>query len=896
LEAITITLNGREVSGHSGMTIMELARESGIYIPTLCSDPNLVSIGACRICIVEDELSGRLFASCVTPIAPGMVINTESPRVINHRENLIKLMLASHPDTCIVCDKGNRCQLRQIASDMGIGWIELQRIPQLARIEEVNPFIERDLSKCILCAKCIRADQELVVVGAIDYINRGFISKPAALNDLPLENSECTFCGTCVAMCPTGALSEKRKSYRGAISTTASTICPYCGCGCGITFYVKDNRIVRAVPDMDNSLNHSTLCVRGSYGYDFVHSQERLVSPLIKENGEFVEVSWEKAIKNVAEQFTRINKEHGSDSMALFGSSKCTNEENYLIQKFARCVLGTNNVDNGSRLYNAASVKGLIDTIGFPCTTSMLEDIEKSDVIVVIGANPSSSAPLIEYTIKRAVKSGRTKLILIDPLQTKLSAWAEIWLKPAFGTDMDLINGISKSIVEDDLINCRSVEKSSGNFPAFVTSLKSTILQQVEDTAGVSIEDIKHTAQLLADAKRTALVYGNGITQYPGALHGVIALANLALMIGSVEDKTTGIYALQRENNGQGACDIGALPDFLPGYMDVKDIKARNAFGDFWKCRLPSERGLTALEMIEQAKNGALKGMYIIGENMVSSFPQPARVKEALESLEFLVVQDMYLTETAKLATVVLPAASFAEKEGTFTNFEGRVQKINKVIEPVGDCMADWHILTRLANKMGSPMKYTSPQQVMNEIIQLFSLMAETTDTGGKKESGKVRRLDFPTLNRNLFNRPSGKSYKFMVPDKGASVSEKSNDEYPFNLIAGSTLFHFGSGTRSSKSMPLMEYLPDVFIAVNKQDAKNLHIEQGDKVKVLSSYGEADALVDITNDLSPGTVFMPISFPHAPVYGLFSNEIDIETGSPALKMCTVKLERIEVNE
>jgi len=329
------------------MTILELAKESGIDIPTLCHDPQLDSVGACRVCLVEDERNNALLASCVAPIASGMVINTHSPRVIERRKTIVKLMLASHPDSCLVCDKGNRCQLRKIASDLDIGLVELQRIPQMAGIEEVNPFLERDLSKCILCAKCIRACQELVVEGAIDYFQRGFAAIPATLNNLPLENSECTFCGTCVALCPTGALAEKEKTYRGTTQAVVQTTCPFCGCGCSICLEVKDGHIVRVTPGKENSVNKGALCVRGSYGCDFVNSPDRLLNPLVKDNGNFKELSWEEALEMVGTQFQRIKDEYGSDSLTVVGSSKCTNEENYLLQRFARSVLGTNNIDNG---------------------------------------------------------------------------------------------------------------------------------------------------------------------------------------------------------------------------------------------------------------------------------------------------------------------------------------------------------------------------------------------------------------------------------------------------------------------------------------------------------------------------------------------------------------------
>ena len=769
MQPVTITLDGREVSGHSGMTILELARESGIDIPTLCYDPHLTSIGACRICLVENEQTGALAASCVTPIAPGMIIDTHSPRVIEHRKNIVKLLLASHPDSCLVCDKGNRCQLRQLASDMDIGLVEFQRIPQMATIEEVNPFIERDLSKCILCAKCIRACQELVVEGAIDYFQRGFANKPATLNNLPLEDSECTFCGTCVALCPTGALTEKEPLYRGTTKTTVQTICPFCGCGCRISLEVKDNHIVRVSPvevdktrpredgvnpvrnssgalnpsaeqrgSISNGVNHGTLCVRGSYGCDFIHSPDRLTIPLVKVNpvrndwdlktavsernlnseygssplssrnggtngvkDSFTEVSWKQVLELVATEFKRIKDEHGPNSLAILGSSKCTNEENYLLQRFARCVLGINNIDNGSRLYSSATRLGLGSSIGFSGTTNYLSNLEQSEVIMVVGANPSASAPIVEYAIKRAVKYKGAKLILIDPRQTKLSSFAHLWLRPKIGTDVALLNSLAKVIIDEGLLDEEFVARRTDNFKALTKTLERYSPEYAETVTGIPNHEIRAAARLYAMASRAAIVYGTGITQHPRGIDGVKAVPNLALLTGNIGRRGGGIYALQRENNGQGACDMGALPDFLPGYQSVADTQTRRKFEEYWKVSLPANPGLTAMEIIEQAKEGKIKGLYIVGENPILSFPHSSSVAEALASLNFLVVQDMFLTETARLANVILPAASFAEKEGTFTNFEGRVNRVRKAIEPPGESLPDWEIILLLAEKMG---------------------------------------------------------------------------------------------------------------------------------------------------------------------------------------------------
>ena len=884
LQSITITLNGREVSGHPGMTILELAKESGIDIPTLCHDPQLTSVGACRVCLVEDERNSALLASCVAPIAPGMVINTLSARVIERRKTIVKLMLASHPDSCLVCDKGNRCQLRKIASDLDIGLVELQRIPQMAGIEEVNLFIERDLSKCILCAKCIRACQELVVEGAIDYFRRGFATIPATLNNLPLENSECTFCGTCVALCPTGALTEKEKTYRGTTQTVVQTTCPFCGCGCSIGLEVKDGHVVRVMPGKKSSVNKGTLCVRGSYGCDFVNSPDRLTKPLVKDNGNFEELSWEEALELVGTQFQRIKDEYGGDSLAVLGSSKCTNEENYLLQRFARSVLGTNNIDNGGRLYNSASRIGLGSSLGFSGTTNYLSDLEQSELILVIGADPNSSAPAVGYAIKHAVKQRGVKLLLIDPRQTKLSLFAHLWLRPEVGTDVALINGLAKVIIDEGLLDEEFVTRRTDNFEAFDESLKKYTLEYVEKTTGIKGREIRTAARLYARASRAAIVYGTGITQYTTGTDGVKALANLALLTGNIGRKGGGVYALQRENNGQGACDMGTLPKFLPGYQSVTDAQARGKFEERWGASLPAEAGLTTLEIMEQAKKGEIKGMYIVGENPVLSFPNSRLITEILTSLDFLVVQDMFLTETARLANVVLPAASFAEKEGTFTNFEGRVNRVRKAIEPIGESLPDWEIVVRLADRMDYPLPFSSLQDVMSEIEELVPSYEAYTDSERQDELayGETGR----TYGRQLLEGFARFSPIEYTPQAG----ERKSD-YPFTLLTGTILYHFGTGSRSFRSLRLRKFSPEAYVEICESDARKLAITDGEKVKVISAVGEVTTMVKITNTLGKGMLFMPVSFPEAPVNELFAIVLNPETKAPSLKACSVKIEK-----
>ena len=724
MDTITITLNGAEVHGSAGMTILELAQQNGIYIPTLCHDPHLKPVGACRVCLVEDEKSGFLMASCVTPIASGMKINTESEKVLDARRTVVELLLAGHPDACIICDKGNTCQLRKIASELGIGNIEFDRIRRFYPIETTNPFIERDLSKCIMCGKCIRGCQEIEGIGAIDYAHRGFRAKPATALDLPLEQSNCEFCGLCVYLCPVGALTDKLSRYRGEAKESVRTVCPYCGVGCSLFLNVRDNEVISVSPAEEGSVNGISLCVKGRYGYDFVHSPERLKTPLIKKNGIFTESTWEEALRFVAEKLKSIKEDYGSPALGGLGSYRCTNEDNYLLQKFIRTALGSNNIDNSDSVNVLPFLNGLKESFGMGVTTNSIEEIEVSDVILVIGADITESHPIIGQKVKHAVTDNDAKVIIVDPEEIKLDRFADMHLKSNAGTEGALINGLIHVMINEGLYNKEFVDARTEGFETVKDHISKYSPEYVEGITGIVAEDIRQVAHIYSRAKQSSIIAGQSLIQNGYGKEIAICLANLALLTGNVGKEGCGICYAVPHNNLQGACDMGLLPNNLPGYQGLNDPDIREKFESAWNIKVPDAAGFTTREMFHAAREGKIKGMYIVGNNVVLSNPDKDYTVEALKSLGFLVVQDIFMSETAELADVVLPAASFAEKDGTFTNTDRRIQRIRKAIDPLGQAKPDWEIIAELSTMIGYPMKYESPEQIMEEITSVIPLYA----------------------------------------------------------------------------------------------------------------------------------------------------------------------------
>ena len=882
---ITCTLNGRAVSGRQGNTILELAQNAGIYIPTLCNDPALKPVGACRICLVEDENSGRLLASCVTPIAPDMRIRTDSPTVLDARRVILKLLIANHPESCLVCDKGNRCRLRQLAAEMGIAEIDYDRMPSMVETQDLNPFIKRDLSKCILCAKCIRADQELVVVGAIDYLHRGFDAHPATLMERPLEASECTFCGTCVSLCPTGALSEKLPVFVGTAGSRTATICGYCGCGCSLWAHTVDNRVVYITPKAEDSMNGPTLCVRGHYGGDYLNNRDRLTSPLIHKDGELKPASWDEALDLIADRLKGIVEQWGPEAVGVIGSARYTNEENYLLQKIARSALGTPNVDGDARIHAMAGVIGLREVLGVGAATNPLEDIERAEAIFIIGAQPTESHPVAGYHIKRAVRFNGAKLIHAGYMDDALALMADVRLRVRPGGEYTLLLGLLKALSDSGAQGVRDAE----GWEAFYDTVQSVSFADVEEITGVSRSAVKEAAAILKSTARCALVFGAGVTQSPDGLEDVKAIGHAALLIGCLGVSGGGIFPLDKAANTQGACDMGAVTEWLPGYANPDGSDAKALFKGLWGKEPPSARGMTLFEMLDAARKGTIKALYFLGEDATGLFPE--LTADALRNLEFLAVQGLFPTDAAKAAHVVFPGAAYAEKDGTFTNLERRIQRLRPAAPPPGDAKPDWWILSSLLHRMTGRGEYESVSDVMKEIAKAVPDYAGVQYSRLERGSLFQPCEDIEALGEAILFRGGVKKVTLGLNGMNGNGSPAAADPYyPFIAIQSDT--HFHHGTLSGRSRRLSSILPTSRILMHPDDIASLNLQPGSSVRALSRWGSLTAELRDSEETSPGRLLV-ISGPDGYAMSrLHSGELDRITKTPSLAYVPVRLEPI----
>lgn len=883
MSTVTLEINEKTVTGRTGMTILDLARDSGIPIPTLCHDPALTDIGACRICLVEETNRGILLPACVTQIAQGMVIKTDSFRVIENRRAIVHLLMANHPESCIVCDKGNRCRLRALAAEMGIGAIPLDPMPLYFPTFDVNPFFKRDMGKCILCGKCIRGDQELVVEGVLDYVNRGFDSRPATFQNAPLEQAGCTFCGTCLSLCPTGALSETQLGHQGSLSQEVTTVCSHCACGCGLTVEVESDRVIRVTPVKDPQRG-PVLCVKGHFGFNYVHSPDRLQTPLIRKEGSLVEATWEEALAKIKEGFEQLTEKGGSEVLGCLASPHLTNEELYLFQKLARIGFQTPHIDNGSRLSMAPVLTVQHQVWGQVGATAPLEKLARAELIWVMGANPNETAPVMGYFIKRAVLQKKAQLVVVDPRKTKLALNARLWLRPQPGSDLSLITLMIHHLLTENRLNQAYIYSQTDGFLEWKESFLKQDFKAMRETVDYSPDDIHQAVELFVKAKGVALVLGSGITQQLQATALVMGLHNLMLLTGQWGQPESGFYPVLKESNAQGAWDMGVVPDLLPGYLSLTDNGALTKIESRWGKAVPKGPGLTALEMIAAAQQGTLKGLYLASEDPLGTYPDRQWVKEALEKLEFLVVQDLFLTDTALMAQVVLPTVSFFEKEGTATNLERRVLALNQGLPTQGRAKTDGDIFSLLLHSFCGTAARFSPQDILEEIRELVPGYGSVT----------ADRLSKGPVFLPAFNQ-SGKSISFLMPkiqlDRMARESQ-----YPFLMISGSLLFHLGGGNRTWKDWRLKSITPQAQVVICPEDARTIGIEPGNNVEIRTPRGSLIVAARVGDEVSPGVVFLPLPYPELKINQVFENFWDPSSKGSLHKICPVQIIKIGAKE
>jgi len=909
-----IEIDGNKYDVPEGLTVLQAAELVGIDIPHLCYHEQLSPSAACRLCVVEVEGTKTLVASCAHPVSDGLKVKTDTERVRRARKLAIELLVSDCAQDCMTCEQAGNCKLQDYAYEYQIFFFSKKEpLSQEKRegtrfegdrhekhdypIDFSNPFIERDFNKCILCGRCVSVCNEIQVSEVLDFSQRGFNTKIATGFDDPLQDSPCVFCGQCVWVCPTGALTELAAKGKGRAwdMEKVRTTCTYCGCGCTVDLNVKDNNIVKVTSVEDSPVGSGALCVKGRFGYDFVHSPERLTTPLIKRDGKFEEATWDEALTLVANKLTEIKEEYGPDSIGLLSSAKCTNEENYLMQKFARAIIGTNNIDHCARLCHASTVAGLVRAFGSGAMTNSISEIDGADAILVTGSNTTEAHPVIGSAIKRTVKFNGTKLIVVDPRRIELAQRADIYLRQKCGTDVAWINGMMNVIIHEGLHDREFIEKRTEGFEELKKTVAKYTPEYVEDITGIPADDLREAAIAYASAERAMIFYSMGITQHTTGTDNVLSIANLAMLTGNVGKESAGVNPLRGQSNVQGACDLGALSNVYSGYQSVTDEEIRQKFESAWNVDLPDEVGLTVVEMINAAYDGDVKAMYIMGENPALSDPDLNHAREGLKRLDFLVVQDIFLTETAKFADVVLPAASCVEKDGTITNTERRIQRIRKAVSPIGKSKADWKIICELSDYMGYKMDYSSPADIMDEIASLTPIYG-----GIHYDRLENEELAWPCadrehpgtkfLHKGEFSRGKGKFHavEYIPPQ------ELPDEEYPFVLTTGRVLYHFHTGEMTRRVSGLDEIYPEALVEINPSDAYNLEIDSGELIKVTSRRGSLIAKAEVTERVSKGTIFMTFHFKEAAANLLTGSFLDPVAKIPEYKVSAVEVEKVKI--
>ncbi|MBP3810486.1 MAG: formate dehydrogenase subunit alpha [Clostridiales bacterium] len=899
---VNITVNGKALSVNENSTILEACSANKIRIPTLCYLKQINEIGSCRICMVEIEGYKNLFAACRTKVQEGMVISTESEKLTSYRKHMLELILSNHKVDCLNCARNGKCQLQELCNEYDIRDTEIKgsrrhienKLPRL----DSNPYLSYDPSKCIHCMRCISMCNRAAVNGALQTGRSGLFKTIEAPFGENWKSTICESCGNCATACPTGALTVKRKrKYRSWETKKVLTTCPHCATGCQFYLVVRDNKIVD-VEAADGPSNHGLLCVKGRNGsFDFVHSPDRITTPLIKnrETGKFEPATWEEAISYTAKRLMEIKEKYGNESLAGFACSRSANEDVYMVQKMVRTCFGNNNTDNCARVCHSATVAGLAKTLGSGAMTNPIYDITHDvDAILLVGSNPEEAHPVVGMQIRQAVKNG-TRLIVVDPRSIGLTKYADIHLKLRPGTNVAFANGMMHVIIKEGLVDQKYIEENSEGFEQLKELVKDYTPEKVGEICHIDPEMLVEAARMYAKADKAPIIYCLGVTEHSTGTEGVMSLSNLAVITGKIGRSGCGVNPLRGQNNVQGACDMGALPTDFPGYQKVDNDEVRAKFEKAWGVSLNPKPGLKATDVFPAAIKGDIKGLYICGEDPVVTDPDTEHIKKALTSLDFFVIQELFMTKTAEYADVILPGTSYTEKEGTFTNTERRVQRIRTAVKLEGEMRLDTDIITDLMNAMGYPQPRLTAAQIMDEIASVTPSFAgisfERLDNGESLQWPCKDKTTCGTPIMHVGHPARGKA--LLYPAEFKPASELPDEEYPFILTTGRILYQYNAAAMTSRSAGLMEIAGEGFIEVNFKDAERLGIKNGEKINVESRRGKITATARVGRKVSQGETWMPFHFPDSPANVLTNAALDDFARIPEYKVCAVNISRID---